>query len=243
MENQITQLGTAQMDPMETVLTTRDSIRSYAIRSGRLTDLHKDAIKSLYPRYGLDWTPEVKVNSLSLFGKAAPLVVEVGFGMGIATALIAERLPDTCFLGLEVHAPGIGKLLSLVSEQGLPNVKVCRHDAIEVIDSMLAPGSVHGFHIFFPDPWPKKKHHKRRIMNPAFARLLASRLETGGYIYFVSDWEEYARETLELLGAQASLRNRYEEWAPRESWRPVTKFEQRAIEEGRIIREMEFLKL
>ncbi len=227
---------------METALTTRDSIRSYAIRSGRLTDLHKEAISGLYPKYGVDWNPGGKIDCSSLFGRQAPLVIEVGFGMGIASAQIAKTLAETCFLCLEVHAPGIGKLLSLIEEQKLQNVRVCRHDAVEVIDSMLEIGTVRGFHIFFPDPWPKKKHHKRRIMNPSFVKMISSRLEPGGYIYFVSDWEEYADEVKALLEAETTLQNRFEKWAGRESWRPTTKFEARAIEQGRAIRELFFIK-
>jgi tRNA (guanine-N7-)-methyltransferase len=217
-------------------------IRSYVVRSGRMTEMQKTSLVRLYPRYGVAWEPGRALDAYSLFGSNRSLVVEIGFGMGLATAAIAEALPDSGFLGLEVHAPGVGKLLSEMEARGIENLRVCRHDAVEVVDSMLAPGSVDGFHVFFPDPWPKKRHHKRRIMNRDFVRLMADRLRTGGYIYYVTDWEEYAEATLEVLAAEPSLVNAHELWAAREAWRPVTKFEQRAINDGRLVRELKFTR-
>jgi len=207
-----------------------------------MTDMQKDSLARLYPRYGVAWEPGRILDADSLFGSNRPFVVEIGFGMGLATASIAETLPESGFLGLEVHAPGVGKLLSEMEARGIENVRICRHDAVEVVDSMLAPGSIDGFHVFFPDPWPKKRHHKRRIMNRDFVRLMADRLRTGGYIYYVTDWEEYAESTLEVLTAEPGLVNAYETWAERETWRPVTKFEQRAINDGRLVRELKFIK-
>jgi len=217
-------------------------IRSYVVRSGRMTPMQKAALETLYARYGVRWNPEIKLDAASLFGSEGPFIVEVGFGMGDATVRIAQALPGSRFLGLEVHAPGVGKLLSELDKQGVGNVRVCRHDAVEVADAMLAPGSVDGFHVFFPDPWPKKRHHKRRIMQAPFIALLASRLKPGGYLYYVTDWEEYAEATLEALSAEPLLRNAHERWAEREPWRPVTKFERRAINEGRPVRELKFLR-
>lgn len=217
-------------------------IRSYVLRSGRMTAMQKDALALLYSRYGVSWEPGRMLDSRVLFDRQVPFVVEIGFGMGLATASIAEALPDTGFLGLEVHAPGVGKLLSEIDRRNIMNLRVCRHDAVEVIDAMLAPGSADGFHVFFPDPWPKKRHHKRRLMNAAFIRLLASRLKPGGYLYFVSDWEEYADATLGLLSAEPALANAHEGWAAREPWRPITKFEQRALADGRPIRELKFIR-
>lgn len=230
----------------ETPLSERAvGIRSYVVRSGRMTALQKDALGQLYERHGVAWEPGRILNPATLFapGDAAkPFVVEVGFGMGDATATIAEALPDARFLGLEVHAPGVGKLLSEIEQRSIHNLKLCRHDAVEVVDSMLAPGSVSGFHVFFPDPWPKKRHHKRRIMNPDFVRLMAGRLAPGGYLYFVTDWEEYAAATLAVLSAEPLLRNAYARWAERESWRPVSKFERHAIADGRPVLELKFLR-
>ncbi len=217
-------------------------IRSYVVRSGRMTDMQKDALVALYPRYGIDWDPSRTLGPSDIVGRDAPFIVEIGFGMGTATAAIAEALPGSAFLGLEVHAPGVGKLLSEIEARKIGNLRVCRHDAVEVVASMLAPGSVDGFHVFFPDPWPKKRHHKRRIMGADFVKLMASRLKSGGYLYYVTDWEEYAEATLETMSAEPTLRNAYERWAERESWRPVTKFEQRAINDGRPVRELKFLR-
>lgn len=225
-------------------LSARDiGIRSYVVRASRMSDMQKDSLVRLYPRYGIAWEPGRRLDSLTLFGKAAPFVVEIGFGMGRATATIAEALPETRFLGLEVHAPGVGKLLSEIENRKIENLLLIRHDAVEVIDSMLAPEAVDGFNIFFPDPWPKKRHHKRRIMNAAFVALLASRLKRGGYLYYVTDWEEYAEVTLETLSSEPSLINTCDRWAERLPWRPVTKFEQRAINDGRPIRELLFMKI
>ncbi len=224
-------------------LSARDvGIRSYVIRSGRMTDMQKDALARLYERYGVSWNPDSRVDAMSLFGSDGPFVIEIGFGMGLATAAIAQALPDTQFLGLEVHAPGVGKLLAEIAARDIQNLRVCRHDAVEVVDSMVRKSSVDGFHVFFPDPWPKKRHHKRRIMSAEFVHLLADRLKPGGYLYYVTDWEEYAVATLETLKAEAALVNSAEAWAGRQPWRPVTKFEQRAINDGRPIRELYFTK-
>ncbi|MBN2874376.1 MAG: tRNA (guanosine(46)-N7)-methyltransferase TrmB [Spirochaetales bacterium] len=228
---------------LKTTLSAREiGIRSYVVRSGRMTDMQKDALERLYPRFGIPWNPDEKINAEILFKRTGPFVVEIGFGMGLATADIAQALPDTSFLGIEVHAPGVGKLLSEIESRQIENLRICRHDAVEIVDSMIEAGSVDGFHVFFPDPWPKKRHHKRRIMNPDFVRLLTSRLRLGGYIYFVTDWEEYAEATLEVLMSEPGLSNAYAPWAKREDWRPVTKFEQRALNEGRLIRELKFVK-
>lgn len=217
--------------------------RSFVLRSGRMTDHQKDALGRLYPVYGVTYAPGDRLDPDALYpGLSGPFVVEIGFGMGAATAIIARELPETRFLGIEVHAPGVGKLLSDIEAQGLANLRVARHDAIEVLRDMLPEGSVDGFHVFFPDPWPKKRHHKRRIMSAEFIRLMATKLRTGGYLYFVTDWEEYAEWTLERMGAEPLLMNAHERWAPRAPWRPVTKFEKRALDEDRPIRELWFTR-
>lgn len=215
-------------------------IRSYVVRSGRMTDMQKEALAGLYPKYGVPWKPGTPLATRDLFGREMPLVVEIGFGMGLATAAIAEALPETGFLGLEVHAPGVGKLLSEIEARGIRNLRVLRHDAVEVVSETLAPGSVAGFHVFFPDPWPKKRHHKRRLLSAGFVHSLAERLSSGGYLYFVTDWEEYAEEVLSTMAAEPLLCNAYSGWAEREAWRPVTKFEARAVRDGRAIRELKF---
>jgi tRNA (guanine-N7-)-methyltransferase len=210
-----------------------------------MTDNQKEALQRLYRQHGVPWEPGRVVDALSLFGPdfKGPFIVEIGFGMGDATAKIAEALPGTGFFGIEVHAPGVGQMLLEIERRKLQNLKICRHDAMELVESMLALDSVDGFHVFFPDPWPKKRHHKRRIIRPDFVGLMARRLKPGAYLYFVTDWEEYAEASLEVLKAEPLLANAFEVWADREPWRPVTKFEKRAIEEGRQIRELIFRRI
>ncbi len=223
----------------------RQRPRSYVLRAGHMTDNQKDALKELYAIHGVPWEPGRSVNAMSLFGPAmtGSFIVEIGFGMGDATAKIAETLSDSGFFGIEVHAPGVGQMLLEIERRELKNLKVCRHDAMEVVESMLAPDSVDGIHVFFPDPWPKKKHHKRRIMRQDFVHLMATRLKPGGYLYFVTDWDEYAEVTLDILCSEDLLGNAYERWADREPWRPITKFEKRAADEGRAIRELLFKRI
>lgn len=223
----------------------KQSPRSYVLRAGHMTDNQKEALKRLYSLYGLPWQAGGIVDLPTLFGPdwKGPFIVEIGFGMGDASARIAEALPDRGFLGIEVHAPGVGQLLLEIERRGLKNLRVCRHDAMEVVEAMLAPESVDGFHIFFPDPWPKKRHHKRRIMRQDFIALLASRLKPEGYLYFVTDWEDYAETTLALLSEEPLLSNAFQPWASRQAWRPITKFEKRAIEEGRTVRELLFRRI
>jgi tRNA (guanine-N7-)-methyltransferase len=168
----------------------------------------------------------------SVFGRTAPVVLEIGFGMGETTARIAAENPGVNYLGIEVHAPGVGSLLRQVEAAGLTNVRVVSHDAVEVLRDMVAPGSLAGIHVFFPDPWPKKRHHKRRLMQPAFAELAASRLAPGGYLHVATDWEEYAQQVLEVLAATPGLRNTAEGYAPRPASRPETKFERRGVRLG-----------
>ncbi|MBU0935051.1 MAG: tRNA (guanosine(46)-N7)-methyltransferase TrmB [Spirochaetes bacterium] len=233
----------ADIDPLHTCLSSGGSeLRSYVLRNGRMTETQKRALLDGYPLFGLVYKPGRLIQPEQLFGRKGPFIVEIGFGMGDASADIATNLPDHNILGLEVHAPGVGHLLDLVMQHKLQNLRVCRHDAMDVIETMLAPDSVDGFLIFFPDPWPKKRHHKRRLIRPSILSLLTSRLKPGGYIYFASDWEEYAESALEMFLAEPGLQNQFARWAERREWRPVTKFEQRAITEGRPIREIYFVK-
>jgi tRNA (guanine-N7-)-methyltransferase len=159
-------------------------------------------------------------------------VLEIGFGMGDATAQIAAALPGTDFIGVEVHAPGVGALLKRIGEAGLTNLRIVRHDAVEVLQQMVAPDSLAGVHLYFPDPWPKKRHHKRRLIQPAFVTLLASRLVSGGYLHCATDWEPYAEQMLQVLAAEPLLANSAAGYAPRPDWRPLTKFEQRGLRLG-----------
>jgi tRNA (guanine-N7-)-methyltransferase len=206
----------------------RRAIRSYVVRAGRMGSGQRRALAELAPRYVLPFQPAT-IDPAACFGRAAPCVLEIGFGMGDATAAIAQALPDTDFIGVEVHPPGVGALLQRVEAQALANIRIVQHDAVEVVEQMIAPASLAGVHVFFPDPWHKKRHHKRRLIQPPFVALLASRLAPGGYLHCATDWQPYAEQMLEVLGAEPLLRNRFEGYAPRPDYRPPTKFEQRGL--------------
>jgi tRNA (guanine-N7-)-methyltransferase len=175
-----------------------------------------------------------------VFGRPAPKIFEIGSGMGETTASIAQSNPDTDYLAAEVHTPGVGSLLKLIEEQSLKNVRVIQHDAVEVIENMIGVGTLSGIHVFFPDPWPKKRHHKRRLVQPALVSLLASRLRAGGYLHLATDWEDYALQMLAVLGAAPGLRNTAEGFADRPSTRPVTKFETRGLKLGHKVWDLVF---
>jgi tRNA (guanine-N7-)-methyltransferase len=210
---------------------THPPIRSYVLRQGRFSSAQQKAYSELLPRFGVPYAPG-PLDFAALFGRRAPVVVEVGFGMGETTARIAAENPAIDYLGIEVHAPGVGSLLRQVDALGLANVRVISHDAVEVLRDMVPPASLSGIHVFFPDPWPKKRHHKRRLVQPAFAALAAARLARGGYIHVATDWEEYARQVLEVLAATPGLANTAQGFAPRPATRPETKFERRGLKLG-----------
>jgi len=206
-------------------------IRSFVLRQGRLSDAQARFLSQKMPEIGIPYVHE-RVDLNALFGRQAPKVVEIGFGMGDATAKIAQHLPDTDFVGIEVHSPGVGNLCKLIDTEGIGNLRIIQHDAMEVMEEMIAPDSLDGVHVFFPDPWPKKRHHKRRLIQPAFVALLASRLKPGGYLHCATDWEEYAEQMLEVLGDEPSLQNTADAYAPRPDYRPLTKFESRGLRLG-----------
>jgi tRNA (guanine-N7-)-methyltransferase len=201
-------------------------IRSYVLRQGRMSNAQRRAYEGLLARYAIPYAPAVP-DLAAAFGRNAPTILEIGFGMGETTAEIAQSHPENDYLGVEVHSPGVGSLLKLIDERGLTNVRIVQHDAVEVVEHMLAPGCLAGIHVFFPDPWPKKRHHKRRLIQPAFLRLLASRLRPGGYLHLATDWEEYAVQMLDVANAEPALRNTAAGFAPRPDYRPLTKFERR----------------
>jgi tRNA (guanine-N7-)-methyltransferase len=209
----------------------RRPIRSYVLRQGRVTDAQRRARETLLPRFGMPYSRE-PLDLDRVFGRAAPRILEIGFGMGETTARIAAQHPEIDYLGTEVHAPGVGSLLNRIVELGLTNVRVIQHDAVEVLEHMIAPGSLDGVHIFFPDPWPKKRHHKRRLIQPPFIALLASRMKAGAYVHGVTDWDDYAQQILEVLSAEPLLANTCGGFAPRPEWRPQTKFESRGLRLG-----------
>jgi tRNA (guanine-N7-)-methyltransferase len=210
---------------------THPPIRSYVLRQGRFSPGQQRAYAELLPRWGVPYQPRL-LELREVFGREAPVVVEIGSGMGETTARIARANPDVDYLAIEVHAPGVGSLLKQLEESGTTNVRVVQHDAVEVMRDMGTPGSLAGIHVFFPDPWPKKRHHKRRLIQPAFAQLATERLARGGHLHVATDWQEYAEHVLAVLEATPGLANTAEAFAPRPPTRPETKFERRGLKLG-----------
>ncbi len=219
----------------------RRSIRSYVLRQGRVSDAQRRAVDELLPRFGVPYQ-HAPLDLDSLFGRAAPKILEIGFGMGETTAAIAQAHPENDYLGIEVHTPGVGALLKRIAELGLANLRIVQHDAVEVLEHMLAPASLDGVHLFFPDPWPKKRHHKRRLVQPAFVALLASRMKPGAYLHAATDWEDYAAQMLVVLSAEPALANTAAGFAERPATRPETKFEQRGLKLGHRVWDLVFRK-
>ncbi|GAB2826888.1 tRNA (guanosine(46)-N7)-methyltransferase TrmB [Lentzea nigeriaca] len=185
--------------------------------------------------------PEGPVDFTSWFGRSAPVLLEIGSGMGETTSQLVAAAPELNYVAVEVYKPGLAQLLLRAEHLGgLDNLRVLRGDAVDLLTDHVAPASLHGVRIFFPDPWPKKKHHKRRLVQPEFVALLASRLEPGGVLHLATDWEHYAEQMLEVCSGERLLTNMYDGWAPRPDWRPVTKFEQRAVNEGRVSHDLMF---
>jgi len=244
----------------------RRRIRSFVTRAGRVSTGQRRAMDELGPRFVVPFAPQ-QPDWNSIFGREAPRVLEIGFGMGASTAEIAAHRPGALvreartllaeiglsdafadliagddFLGVEVHEPGVGALLKLMGEQALTNIRIIQHDAVEVLEQMIAPDSLDGVHIFFPDPWHKARHHKRRLIQPKFVALLASRLKPGAYLHCATDWQNYAEQMLEVLGAEPSLQNTVDGYAPRPDYRPVTKFERRGLRLGHGVWDLVFRK-
>ena len=206
-------------------------IRSFVHRRSHITPSQQQALEALMPKWAIPYRPAV-LDLQQAFGRQAPTVLEIGFGMGETTARIAATRPGDNFLGVEVFNAGVGAMLRRIEEGGLQNVRIIQHDAVEVARDMIAPASLAGVHIYFPDPWPKKRHHKRRLVQPPFIQLLASRIAPGGYIHCATDWEHYAQQMLEVLGSEPLLANTCEGYAPRPDFRPQTKFETRGLRLG-----------
>ncbi|MCL6557061.1 MAG: tRNA (guanosine(46)-N7)-methyltransferase TrmB [Burkholderiales bacterium] len=216
-------------------------IRSFVLRAGRISRAQKRALETLLPVYGIPFRPE-PLDLDQVFGRAAARILEIGFGMGETTATIAAEHPETDFIGVEVHPPGIGSLLKEIEARGLTNLRIIPHDAVEVLTHMIPPESLDGLHIFFPDPWPKKRHHKRRLIQAPFVALAADRLKPGGYIHVATDWQPYAEQILAVLSAEPRLENTAEGYAPRPAWRPTTKFENRGLRLGHGVWDLVFRK-
>ena len=196
-----------------------------------MSNAQQRALENLLPRYGLAYA-QTLLDLNAVFGRDAPKILEIGFGMGESTAAIAAAHPGIDYLGVEVHAPGVGSLLKQIDERALGNLRIVRHDAVEVLTHMIAPESLSGIHVFFPDPWPKKRHHKRRLIQAPLVSLLAQKLQPGGYLHVATDWHEYAEHILAVLRATSALMNTAADYAPRPAYRPLTKFEQRGLKLG-----------
>lgn len=210
-------------------------LRSFVLRTGRTTVGQARAYEELGPHYLIPYNPQI-TNWKQYFKHEAPCVLEIGFGMGEATAHIASVKPDINFIACEVHTPGVGKLMLRLDQGKLDNVRIIQHDAVEILEHMIAPQTLEGVHIFFPDPWHKKRHNKRRLIKPNFVELLVSRLRPGGYIHCATDWEPYAQQMLEVLGSNATLTNTalplQNGYCEKPDYRPLTKFENRGKKLG-----------
>lgn len=220
---------------------TEHRIRSFVTRAGHLSAAQARAIAELGPKFVLPYVKEALAID-EVFGRQAPPIFEIGFGMGETSAKIAAATPEKNFIGVEVHTPGVGSLLKQIGEQGLTNMRLIQHDAVEVLTHMIAPGALAGVHVFFPDPWHKARHHKRRLIQGPLVSLLASRIAAGGYLHCATDWKEYAVQMLEVLSAEPTLKNSAAAYAPRPDYRPVTKFENRGLRLGHGVWDLVFLK-
>ena len=217
-------------------------IRSFVLRQGRVSNAQRRAVDTLLSVYGIGYVPGA-LDFGQVFGRRAPTILEIGFGMGETTALIAQAHPENNYLAIEVHTPGVGSLLKRIAEDGLTNLRLIQHDAVEVLEHMIASAALAGAHIFFPDPWPKKRHHKRRLIQPGFVALLASRLAPGAYLHAATDWQEYAEQILAVFAAEPGLANTAPGFAPRPDYRPLTKFESRGLKLGHGVWDIIFRKI
>ena len=220
---------------------TEHRIRSFVTRAGRLSTAQARAIDTLGPQFCIPFAKS-PLDLEMLFKRSAPTIFEIGFGMGETSAHIAALMPEKNFIGVEVHTPGVGSLLKTIGEQQLENLRLIQHDAVEVLTHMIASESLAGAHVFFPDPWHKARHNKRRLLQPPLVALLASRIKQGGTLHCATDWQDYAEQMLMVLGAEPTLRNTADGFAERPAYRPVTKFENRGIKLGHGVWDLVFVK-
>ena len=216
-------------------------IRSFVHRRGHITQGQKEALSTVRDTWSIPYA-QAPLDPQAAFGRVAPLILEIGFGMGETTEQIALARSGDNFLGVEVFEAGVGALLKRIEASGLANVRIIQHDAVEVLQHMIAPDSLAGVHLYFPDPWPKTRHHKRRLIQPPLIHLLASRMAPGAYLHCATDWEHYALQMLEVLSAEPALINTSEGFAPRPDYRPLTKFEQRGLRLGHGVWDLIFRK-
>ena len=217
-------------------------VRSYVLRAGRISEGQKNARKRLAGKYLIPFQKDPKLDIGLTFGNNQPTYVEIGFGMGDTTVSIAKNHPQYNYIGIEVHPPGVGRALRLTDEANLSNLRIIEHDAAEVVQQMLEQNSLSGIHVFFPDPWPKKRHHKRRLINDEFIQILTSLLIPSGYLHIATDWEEYADEILETLQSNQNLKNSAIDFCEPPSYRPTTKFELRGLKLGHDVWDIIFTK-
>jgi tRNA (guanine-N7-)-methyltransferase len=216
-------------------------IRSFVNRRSHMTQGQQQALDAHLDKWSLPYRAEV-LDLSQTFGRSAPTILEIGFGMGETTEQIALARPQDNFLGVEVFNAGVGALLKRIETSTLENIRIIQHDAVEVLRDMVAPNSLSGVHIYFPDPWPKKRHHKRRLIQAPLIELLSSRMASGAYLHCATDWEHYAQQMLQVLSGEASLINTAENFAPRPDFRPLTKFENRGLRLGHGVWDLIFNK-
>ena len=221
----------------------RRPIRSFVLRPGRMTPGQRQALEYHWPQRGLELVDGV-IDSTRVFGREANTVLEIGFGMGESLAEMAGQNPGINYIGVEVHPPGVGKLLWLCAQGGVDNIRVYRDDAVDVLKQCIPENSLDGVQLYFPDPWPKKKHHKRRLVQEEFVRLVASRLKQGGYFHMATDWQNYAESMLAVMALQQNFINcgGLDQYIPRPAWRPNTKFERRGERLGHGVWDLLFEK-
>ncbi len=216
-------------------------IRSFVLRQGRISKAQSRAYRELLPKYSIPYS-ESPLDLDQIFGRDAPNILEIGFGMGETSTAIAQANPQNDYLGIDVHTPGVGSLLKQIEATRLSNLRIIQHDAVEVLKNMIPPVSLAGVHIFFPDPWPKTRHHKRRLIQPEFISLLCERLKAGGYFHVATDWKDYAEHILKVLSSEPQLANTAQDYAPRQEHRPLTKFELRGLKLGHPVWDIVFRK-
>jgi tRNA (guanine-N7-)-methyltransferase len=225
----------------DTIDFSKRHLRSFVLRQGRITPAQQRACDALLPRFGIEYAAQ-QLDIAQAFGRSAPKILEIGFGMGDSTAAIALAHPENDYLAIEVHTPGVGNLLKLIDAQQISNIRIIRHDAVEIMRDMLATATLDGVHIFFPDPWHKARHKKRRLIQAPFITHLLQKLIPGGYLHIATDWQDYAEQILSVLSAEPLLENTAAAYAPRPAYRPLTKFEQRGIRLGHGVWDLLFLR-
>ncbi len=217
-------------------------IRSFVRRQGRVSPAQLRACETLLPQFGIQYAAQ-PLDLITAFGRSAPKILEIGFGMGDSTATIALAHPENDYLCLEVHTPGVGNLLKLIEAQSITNIRIIQHDAVEVMRDMIADASLDGVHIFFPDPWHKARHNKRRLIQAPFIAALVQKIKLGGYIHVATDWQDYAEQVLRVLSEETLLENTVADYAPRPDYRPLTKFEKRGINLGHGVWDVVFQRI